>query len=127
MKIYVGHSTSFNYHDELYLPLRKSALNAEHEIILPHEKSDAQFSSKELFQAGCDLMVAEVSWPSTGLGIELGWANALHIPIVFLYKTGSTVSGALKSLSQDFLEYSHATEIPALLEAYLKNKPAHNC
>ncbi|MBW2985833.1 hypothetical protein KY333_00525 [Candidatus Woesearchaeota archaeon] len=38
MKIYVGHAKKFDFKKELYEPLRKSPLNNEHEIVLPHEK-----------------------------------------------------------------------------------------
>ena len=74
MKIYVAHSKKLDYKKELYEPLRNSSLNNEHEIILPHEKSDKPFSSKEFFKT-CDVIIAEVSYSGTGLGIELGWAN----------------------------------------------------
>jgi len=76
----------------LYKFIRGSEIDQKHEIILPHEKNDEQFSSKKLFESGCDLMVAEVSWPSTGLGIELGWADMHKIPIVFLYRKGAIIS-----------------------------------
>jgi len=66
LKIYVGHSRDFDYVNELYVPLRRSKLNSIHEIILPHEKSDRPYSSKEFFKT-CDVMIAEVSHPSTGL------------------------------------------------------------
>lgn len=33
----------------------------------------------------CDLMIAEVSLPATGLGIELGWAKAFKVPILCMY------------------------------------------
>jgi len=43
-----------------------------HEIILPHDKRN--LISKDIIKK-CNLFIAEVSFPSTGLGIELGWAN----------------------------------------------------
>lgn len=76
----------------MYKFIRGSEIDQKHEIILPHEKDHEQFSSKSLFQSGCDLMVAEVSWPSTGLGIELGWADMYKIPIVFLHRKGAIIS-----------------------------------
>jgi hypothetical protein len=74
MKIYVSHSTSFDFKEELYKPIRSSDLNSIHEIILPHEDSNEQFKTLDLFKSGgCKLIIAEVSYPSTGQGIELGW------------------------------------------------------
>ncbi|MBI2410407.1 MAG: hypothetical protein HYV32_00730 [Candidatus Kerfeldbacteria bacterium] len=122
MKIYIGHATSFDFHNELYTIIRDSEIHQQHEIILPHEKSNEQFSSKVLFQSGCDLMIAEVSWPSTGLGIELGWADMYRIPIVCIYRKGSKVSGALTAVSQYFLEYENPSDIPQVVSTYLAER-----
>jgi hypothetical protein len=37
--------------------------------------------------SACDLMVAEVSVPSLGVGYELGWATALSKPVLCLHRT----------------------------------------
>jgi len=36
--------------------------------------------------AQCDLVVAEVTTPSLGVGYELGWATALKKPVLCLYR-----------------------------------------
>lgn len=110
MKIYVAHSTGFNFQDELYKPLRNSELNKIHEITLPHENSDKQFNSKEYLKS-CDLVLAEVSYPSTGQGIELGWANLYKVPIICIYKNGSKYSGALTAVSEKFIEYNDTEDL----------------
>ncbi len=106
MKIYFCHSTAFDYVDELYKPIRKSQLNKKHQIIFPHEKVKDPFNSLELIPT-CDLLIAEVTYPSTGLGIELGWANKEKKKIICVYKKGSNVSQSLKAVSNDFIEYSN--------------------
>lgn len=105
MKIYIGHSTSFDFKKELYEPLRNSELNKLHEITLPHENSDKQFNSKQYLKS-CDLMIAEVSFPSTGLGIELGWANLYNTPIVCIYKEGTKPSVAVYAVTDKTIGYS---------------------
>ncbi len=119
MKIYLAHSTWFDFKNELYTFIRGSKIDQEHEIILPHEKNDEQFSSNKFFESGCDLMVAEVSYPSTGLGIELGWANIHNIPIICIYRKWVIISWALKTVSKDFLEYEKASEISQILLKHL--------
>ena len=91
MKIYIGHSREFDFQKELYTPIRESALSTLHEIILPHEKSEQPANTPERLQQ-YDLFVAEVTFPSTGLGIELGWANLLRLPIICIYKKGARYS-----------------------------------
>jgi hypothetical protein len=110
MNIYVAHSTSFNFKEELYAPLRASELNSSHTIVLPHEESSAQFNSKEYLKT-CDAVIAEVSYPSTGEGIELGWANLYGVPIIAIYKEGTKPSGALKAVTDTLIEYADAADM----------------
>lgn len=112
MNIYVSHSRDFDYKEELYKPLRKSELSKIHNFIFPHENSDNPFPTKDLFQnKGCDLVLAEVSYPATGQGIELGWANLLNIPIICIYKKDHKTSGSLKILTDKFIEYEKAKDL----------------
>lgn len=104
MKIYVAHSSDIDFKNELYFPLRNSALNQSHQIILPHELSDAEFDSRTIIPT-CDVVVAEVSIHKIGVGIELGWADAAKIPIICIYKQGTKPSGSLKVVSHIFVEY----------------------
>lgn len=110
MRIYVGHSKKFNYKKELYEPLRESSLNDRHEIVLPHEESDEPFNSKEFLET-CDVMIAEVSYPGTGLGIELGWADALGIPIIAARRKDIKLSNSVKSLIDCIITYSTSKEL----------------
>ncbi|MCX7956147.1 MAG: hypothetical protein N2593_03555 [Patescibacteria group bacterium] len=102
MKIYISHSTKYDYLNELYLPIKKTDFNKAYQFIFPHEKSKEKlFNSKKLFYEGCDLVLAEISYPSISIGIELGWANMLGIKIICLYKKGIKPS---KSLIKLFLQ-----------------------
>jgi len=119
MKIYIGHSSNFDYKSELYNPIKESVLYSKHQFILPHDNSSEATNSKELIKT-IDLVVAEVSYPSTGLGIELGWANYLNCPIICVYKKDSTISSSLKVLTNRFIEYSSAEELIKKLEKELE-------
>jgi len=112
MKIYIGHSKELNFKDDLYLPIRESQLYDEHEIILPHEiyQEASDFVTKDIIKT-CDVMIAEVSFPATGLGIELGWANAFERPIICIYREGSKISGSLKVVCENFIEYTDKKDL----------------
>ena len=47
MKIYISHSSGFDFKGELYQPIRKLVLNKQHEIILPHENSGEPYLVKD--------------------------------------------------------------------------------
>ena len=100
-KIYLSHSTNFDFKEELYKPLKKLK---EFELILPHEKSEKPKSSKNVIKT-CSALIAEVSYPSLGVGIEIGWADSFGIPIIFIFKKGSKISSSLKIISNKFIEY----------------------
>ena len=110
MRIYVAHSKKYDFKNELYLPIRSSSLNSLHDFTLPHEKSDLPFNSRD-FIPTCDLVIAEVSYAGTGIGIELGWADAAKVPIVCIYKKGTDLAGSLKVVTSVFLEYSSTAEM----------------
>ncbi len=120
MKIYVSHSRSFDFENELYKPIRASVLNTEHEFFLPHENGQS-INTKEVLQ-DCDLILAEVSFPSTGQGIELGWANMLNKRIVCISRKASEVSGSLKYITDNFITYSDKDDLVSKIILALNSK-----
>ena len=103
--IYIGHSRSFDYEHELYEPVRQLQLDENIKIILPYEKEGEHVKTKELFQKDCDLFIAEVSYPATGLGMELAYADIFEVPIICFFKSGSKISGSIKGVTNNFVEY----------------------
>ncbi len=118
MKIYVVHSTSMDYVNELYNPIKNSKIAAENQVIFPHDKNQ-NINSKEII-SNSDLIIAEVSYPSIGMGIELGWAEDRNVRIVCVNKSNFKVSSALKFITNDFIEYKNTKELILKLEEYIK-------
>lgn len=107
MKIYVSHSREFDFEKELYEPLKNAPFFKDHTFVFPHENADEAYPTRQFFKSGeCSLVLAEVSYPSTGQGIELGWANLLDIPIICHYKDGTTPSGSLALISSRLIMYT---------------------
>jgi hypothetical protein len=105
MQIYICHSREFDYQHGLYQPLKNSALYKEHIFIFPHDTKKQTHSSKKIISM-CDLVIAEVSYPSTGLGIELGWAELMGKKIVCIHHESTNPSSSLKSITSDFIVYA---------------------
>ena len=110
MQIYLGHSSEFDYRRLLYLPLKSSHLWQEHRFILPHDNHSEPVHSKTIISK-VDLVIAEVSYPSTGLGIELGWANDANRMILCLHQQQSTPSTSLRIISDQFLQYTDPEDL----------------
>ena len=67
----------------------------------------------------CNLILAEVSYPSTGQGIELGWANAYAVPILCFHKKGIKPSGSLSVISDTLIDYEDSQDMIQKLTDYV--------
>ncbi len=121
MKIYLSHSREFDFKKELYEPIKQHFVDKKYDFLFPHENSAKSFNSFEYLKHECELMVAEVSYPSTGQGIELGWAHVFKVPIVCIYRQGSKPSSSLKSVTDTFIQYSNSQELVSSLKTFLKH------
>lgn len=115
MKIYIGHSTDLAYQKELYQPLKESSLADDHELVFPHD-SEEFFNSKKFLREECDVFIAEVSRDSTGLGIELGWAEEFDVPVICIHMKDSRVSGSLEVVTGKILDYENSRELVEIVE-----------
>lgn len=118
-KIYISHSSKYNYKDEIYNPIKESQIFITNKFFFPHDDSTKIINTKQII-ANCDLVIAEVSLAATGQGIELGWADCLNIPIICFFKKGSTLSSSLKYISTDFIEYTNTEDMIDKMEYYIK-------
>lgn len=118
-KVYITHSTAFNYRQELYQPIRQCEFLQQYEFILPHEFDEQSFNSKDAIN-NCNLVLAEVSYPSTGQGIELGWANMLQKPVVCIYQEGKQFSSSLRIITEVFAPYTTREEMLRVVEKLLE-------
>lgn len=114
MKVYVAHSKDNNYVAELYKPIRNHINKEGVKIVLPHEHNEKPYNSKQ-FLKECSLVIAEVSSASTGLGIELGWASFMNIPIVCIHKAEANISNSLKVITNKFYKYANEEELVSIL------------
>lgn len=117
MNIYISHSRDFDFENELYKPIRESDINNLYSFFLPHENKNDSDNIETLKSS--DLIIAEVSFPSTGQGIELGIANTLNIPTLCIYKESSKISGSLKYITDKFVTYSNSQDLVSKISNYL--------
>lgn len=118
MKIFLAHASSFDFRTKLYEPIRASALNDKHEFILPQEHGK-EVVTKETIRS-CGLFIIDASLPSTGAGVELGWADAFNVPAIIIHEKGSAPSVALLHLTESFIEYDDPDDLIEKLGTALK-------
>ena len=117
MKIYVGHSRTFDYMNELYLPIINSNINEKAEFIFPH-LSDKTFNSKEIIKE-VDLFIAEISIPSLGLGIEIGRAEMQNKKILCIYMETAVIPSSIKYVNVDLLSYRNKKDMIEKIDKYI--------
>jgi nucleoside 2-deoxyribosyltransferase len=72
----------------------------------------------------CDLLVAEVSTPSHGVGYEIGYALHQNKPVLCLHRKGTLVSKMITGNGDPnltVLAYSNKNDIETLLPNYLQS------
>lgn len=121
MKIYISHSSKYDYINKIYNPIKKSDLNKENTFFFPHDIENKVINTKDIISK-YDLVIGEVSLPATGQGIELGWADYYKIPILCIYEKGIKISTSLKFITNDFIEYKNDKDMINVINNYIKNK-----
>lgn len=119
MIFFISHASSFDYVGELYEPLKRSALAAQHTLIFPHEGGKT-FFTKDII-ARCDVFVAEVSYPSTGQGIEVGWADMYKKSIICVFKSGTQPSSSLTMITDTLIEYQNPDDMIGKLVVFFES------
>lgn len=115
MKIYFGHSKSFDYENEYYKPIEQNKRLQIETLIFPHKNGENKKHTRD-FYTNLDLFIAEVSYCATGLGIELGWASDDNIPIYCFYKKGTIPTSSLKCVSNHIIEYDSLEQLSNNIE-----------
>jgi len=118
MKIFVAHASSFDFKNKLYAPIRESVLNTEHEFFLPQETGDEEVTLETIKNS--DALVCEVSIPSTGAGIEMGWAHASHIPILCIYEKGSQPQVSAEYVATEYVEYADSADMIGKIQRFIQ-------
>ena len=119
MKIYVSHSSNFDYINKLYNPIKSSNLMASNVFFFPHDKHENGIKTKDII-GDFDLVIAEVSLPATGQGIELGWADYCNVPILCIYEKSAKISSALRFITNNIIEYNDIDDMLNKISNYIK-------
>jgi hypothetical protein len=86
--------------------------------------SDRHIHDRDMaWLASCDLVIAEVTTPSLGVGYELGWATALGKPILCLHRaiSGRPLSAMITgNPGIQTASYSSLDEAETIMEAFIR-------
>ena len=120
LNIYVSHSKKMDYKNELYKPLLESIIGLDNNLILPHSKEYDKVDTKQIL-INSDMLIAEVSIPGIGIGLELGRAECNNLQIVCLLKKGVKCNSSVKR-NFIIIEYNDAIDMIGKLERFIYSK-----
>ncbi len=136
MKIYFACSISGGRKDEIaYQYMVQVLIGMGIDVPTAHiaetgiEEVDAREEPRDIYERDVnwiresDLLVAEVSTPSHGVGYEIGYALDLDKPVLCLYQKGVVVSKMITGNPHPLLtmmEYQDMTHAEEILRTYLK-------
>ncbi len=104
MNIYFACSITGGRQDEsVYAQIVKKLIADGHEVpssvfALPREVDENAMHPVEVYQRDtqwideCDILIAEISTPSHGVGYEIGYALSLEKPVLCLHRKGVAIS-----------------------------------
>lgn len=117
MRIRIGHSTAYDFENQLYAPLRTLELPSGMVLSLPHDSGPEGDCTRTFFENGCDVFIAEVSYPSTGLGMEIAYASMYDVPVVCLHRSDCRPSSSLNRVTRKVIPYASKDELQHQLRA----------
>jgi nucleoside 2-deoxyribosyltransferase len=138
MNIYFACSITGGRDFEPIYQLITSALLADgHEVPTAHladasvKMLEGQVDPGEVYERdtawirGCDVLVAEVSTPSHGVGYEVAYALSLGKPVLCVYRQGMPVSKMLSGNSHPSISvrsYTHPDEALTIIRLFLDGR-----
>lgn len=117
VKWFVSHPSGGLQHTPTFFNAinRFAEQHSDVEIVFPHDaESEVQLTKDEISEV--DLVLVEVSIPSTGSGIELGWANAVNKKIIAFHQGGAEPSPSIKFVTSEIQAYVTEDHILETLE-----------
>ena len=120
MKIIITHSSDLDFESILYNPIENAGFWHDHQILLPQRTGLREQITQEMIR-DADLVLCEVSLPSTGQGIEIGWATLYETPIVCFHHMDAHPSGALQFVCEEFFTYKDDVDMVEKISRYLLN------
>ncbi len=102
MNIQFWHAREWDYINDFYVPLKHTF--SQHNFLFPHVEWEEAPNSRETLKQQ-DVFLCEVSYWSIWLWIEIWFASIYGTRIICMYKSWSSVSGSLKYVTDEIIEY----------------------
>ncbi|WP_044210056.1 nucleoside 2-deoxyribosyltransferase [Flammeovirga sp. OC4] len=127
-KAYLGISFSNRKKFDKEIETLRSILQKEHcELFVfvdhyhfqPHEEKEMMATAFQEIDSS-DVFIAELTTKAIGVGIEVGYAFAKGIPVIYIRKKGSDYSTTVSGCADQVLVYEDVTDLKDKLSMFMK-------
>ncbi|MDD2505582.1 MAG: hypothetical protein PHF21_04890, partial [Bacilli bacterium] len=117
LKVYFIHSNKMDYKNLLYRYILSSPVAIVHELMLPQTKKYQDKYVKDLLNSA-DIVIAEVSFPSFLLKLELKWALKSGKPIKYI-SLNNIISKKLKKVVPEIEMITDENTLTNIIENFI--------
>ena len=117
-RIYFIHSRKINYNDSIYLPVLRSKILHNHELMLPESETLKNEYYKDLINKA-DLIVCDLTSPDMGLNMELKQAIISRKPMLAVANKNVGFDEKYQKLLKNVYGYSTEEEFRDLVEKFV--------
>ncbi len=120
LKIYFIHSAKSDYNKNIYLPVLRSKILANHTLVFPDSEENKERYYKDIMDEA-DVFVVELTNPDTGFNMELKNAVISKKPILALAKKSIGYEEKYQRLLKNVIGYETEEEIRYFIETFAEN------
>lgn len=120
LKVYFIHSDKIDYNNIIYLPVLRSELLSNHEMIFSHSEKNREIYYKDLMDKA-ELYVVELTEPNMGFNMELKHALLSKKPILALASKRIGYDEKYQKLIKNVIGYNNEDEFRYFVETFVKN------
>lgn len=120
LKIYFIHSAKSDFNKNIYLPVLRSRVLANHTLVFPDSEANKERYHKDIMEEA-DVFVVELSNPDAGFNIELKSAIMLKKPILALAQKSLGYEEKYQRLLKNVIGYSTEEELRYFVETFAEN------
>lgn len=119
-KIFLAAPFTFNFESGFLDDVEELLINLGHSVTVPHDFARDDVTDEELREKvkndlymveSSDILLAEVTNPSHGVGMEILHANKLGKRIILLTRSGTKISSMVRVHGHEIIEYSNFEDL----------------
>ncbi len=129
-RVFLAAPFTFNFEAEFLDHIEEFLMGLGYSVIVPHDFANDDVSDEEIRRQihtdlaqveNSDILIADVTKPSHGVGMEILHAHKLGKRVILIAQSGTRISSMARVHSHNTLEYNNSEELKQKLESCLQS------